>query len=62
MDEKIPESFDHKQPDLPTLAVDPDPDEVTEKGQKPRKYPEAGTDEDRGASRAGDGEGGRTAP
>jgi hypothetical protein len=53
MDEKMPDSFDHKQPDLPTLAVDPDPDNVLEKGQKPRKYPEAGVDEDRAAPRAG---------
>ena len=25
MTENLPESFDPKQPDLPTLAVDPDP-------------------------------------
>jgi hypothetical protein len=38
MTEKLPDSFDNKQPDLPTLAVDPDP-EVTEDGQVGRKYP-----------------------
>ncbi len=53
MSEKMPDSFDPTQPDLPTKAVDPFPDEVTEKGQKPRKYPEAGVEEDRPAPRAG---------
>ncbi|EYR64911.1 chromosome partitioning protein [Actinotalea ferrariae CF5-4] len=38
MTESLPDSFDTRQPDLPTLAVDPDP-EVTEDGQVGRKYP-----------------------
>lgn len=38
MTEKLPDSFDNEQPDLPTLAVDPDP-EVTEDGQVGSKYP-----------------------
>lgn len=55
-DDTIPDSFDHRQPDLPTLAVDPDPDEVTQKGQKPPQYPEAGVEEDRPAPRPADGD------
>lgn len=38
MSEKLPDSFDNAQPDLPTLAVDPDP-EVTEDGHTGPKYP-----------------------
>ena len=38
MSDTLPDSFDNAQPDLPTLAVDPDP-EVTEDGQVGRKYP-----------------------
>ncbi|WP_225754677.1 chromosome partitioning protein [Actinotalea sp. Marseille-Q4924] len=53
MTDKLPDSFDNAQPDLPTLAVDPDP-EVTEDGQVGSKYPadltEDGTDEDGAAA------------
>ena len=38
MTENLPDSFDNEQPDLPTLAVDPDP-EVTGDGQVGSKYP-----------------------
>lgn len=42
MTETLPDSFDNEQPDLPTLAVDPDP-EVTADGQVGPKYPAAPT-------------------
>lgn len=51
-DKKVPDSFDPRQPDLPTLAVDPDPDDVTTEGQTPGKYPPGGTETDRPAPRA----------
>ncbi|GGB92401.1 chromosome partitioning protein [Cellulomonas carbonis] len=46
MSESLPDSFDPKQPDLPTLAVDPDP-EVSGQGQQPAKYSPAAQDDDR---------------
>ena len=56
MTDKLPDSFDNAQPDLPTLAVDPDP-EVTEDGQVGSKYPadltKDGPDED-GATAPGE--------
>jgi hypothetical protein len=35
MTENLPDSFDPKQPDLPTLAADPDPLPDTHDGQPP---------------------------
>lgn len=35
MSEHLPESFDQRQPDLPTLAVDPDPLPESHSGQAP---------------------------
>ena len=55
--ERVPDSFDPTQPDLPTLAVDPDPDEVTAEGQNPPKYPADGVEDDRPAPRAEGAEG-----
>lgn len=56
MDDKLPDSFDNEQPDLPTLAVDPDP-EVTDDGRVGSKYPadltQDGDDEDDGRSPSG---------
>ena len=40
MSENLPDSFDPKQPDLPTLAVDPDPHPRPEEGQDTRDIPE----------------------
>ena len=40
MSESLPDSFDPQQPDLPTLAVDPDPHPEPEKGQGTRISPE----------------------
>ncbi|MBC7290226.1 MAG: chromosome partitioning protein [Actinotalea sp.] len=48
MDDKLPRSFDNEQPDVPTLAVDPDP-EVTEDGHEGPKYPR-GSDADASSS------------
>ena len=35
MSESIPDSFDPQQPDLPTLAVDPDPLPDSHEGEPP---------------------------
>lgn len=35
MTENLPESFDQRQPDLPTLAVDPEPLPETHDGEAP---------------------------
>jgi hypothetical protein len=49
--EKVPDSFDPKQPDLPTLAVDPNP--LPDSGGE-----DASLDPVEGAPGAGTGEGG----
>lgn len=41
----MPDSFDPRQPDLPSMAVDPDP-EVPGDGEDTRHVPEDVTDED----------------
>jgi hypothetical protein len=45
MTEDIPDSFDPKQPDLPTLAVDPDPETSSPDGQAPTTEPDDGSGE-----------------
>lgn len=45
MSEHLPDSFDPKQPDLPTAAVDPAPD-VDPDGQDTRHFPADITDDD----------------
>ncbi|NMR21561.1 chromosome partitioning protein [Cellulomonas fimi] len=35
MSEHLPDSFDPQQPDLPSMAVDPDPIPDTHEGQAP---------------------------
>ena len=37
----MPESFDPEQPDLPTMAVDPDPHPAPDEGEDTRPYKEA---------------------
>lgn len=39
MSENLPDSFDPRQPDLPTLAVDPDPVPDAHEGQDTRLQP-----------------------
>lgn len=46
MSENLPDSFDPRQPDLPTLAVDPDP-EVSGQGRQPAEFSPAAEDDDR---------------
>ena len=46
MTENLPESFDPKQPDLPSLAVDPVPVPEEHEGTVPTREP---LDEDRGS-------------
>lgn len=57
MTEHLPDSFDNEQPDLPTLAVDPDP-EVTDDGRVGSKYPadltRDGSDEHDGGTPSGE--------
>ena len=43
MSENLPESFDPRQPDLPTLAVDPDPLPDTPDGEPPTNEPDEPT-------------------
>jgi hypothetical protein len=45
MTENIPDSFDPQQPDLPTLAVDPDPETSSPDGQAPTTEPDDGSGE-----------------
>ena len=45
MTENLPESFDPKQPDLPTLAVDPEPLPEGRDGQAPTTEPDDGSGE-----------------
>ena len=40
MTENLPDSFDPKQPDLPTLAVDPEPLPPSHEGQAPTTEPD----------------------
>jgi hypothetical protein len=46
MSEDLPDSFDPKQPDLPTLAVDPEPLPESHEGQAPVLEPELPEDQD----------------
>ena len=39
MSEDLPDSFDPKQPDLPTLSVDPDPVPDSHEGEAPTLEP-----------------------
>ncbi len=41
----IPDSFDPRQPDLPTLAVDPDPVPESHEGEAPTTESDDGTGE-----------------
>jgi hypothetical protein len=39
MSENVPDSFDARQPDLPTLGVDPDPVPDDHTGEAPTREP-----------------------
>ena len=53
MTENLPESFDPQQPDLPTLAVDPEPLPESHQGQAPTLEPQDPEDPDaRGTGQA----------